>query len=72
MTEIPHGADLADVMHGEVPSFKNKKVGLSPEDFALAFVLGAMMLLPILEIVLRKTISEGVSNAPAIVQHLRG
>src|SRR5688572_1630212 len=29
-----------------------------------------MMLLPILEIVLRKAISQGVSNSPAIVQHL--
>lgn len=40
------------------------------EDVVLAIVLGAMMLLPILETVLRKLFSTGISNAPALVQHL--
>jgi C4-dicarboxylate transporter DctM subunit len=57
-------------LHGEIPSFKDKTVGLRPEDVVLAITLGLMMLLPILEIVLRKAISQGVSNSPAIVQHL--
>src|SRR5438093_1274003 len=39
-------------------------------DWMLATTLGAMMLLPILEIVLRKTLSRGISNEQAIVQHL--
>jgi C4-dicarboxylate transporter, DctM subunit len=39
-------------------------------DIVLAIALGAMMLLPILEIVLRKLFSTGISNQPAIVQHL--
>src|SRR5262245_20586612 len=43
---------------------------MRPEDVALAITLGLMMLLPILEIVLRKTISKGISNSPSIVQHL--
>jgi tripartite ATP-independent transporter DctM subunit len=40
------------------------------EDVVLAITLGAMMVLPILEIVLRKILSQGLSNEPAIVQHL--
>src|SRR5579859_178150 len=40
------------------------------EDTALAAVLAAMMLLPPLEILLRKTTGNGISNQPAIVQHL--
>jgi tripartite ATP-independent transporter DctM subunit len=40
------------------------------EDVVLAISLAAMMLLPIIEIVLRKTLSTGISNGPAIVQHL--
>jgi C4-dicarboxylate transporter DctM subunit len=40
------------------------------EDVALAVTLGAMMALPIIEIVLRKILSQGISNQPAIVQHL--
>lgn len=43
---------------------------LRVEDVVLAVVLGAMMLLPVLEIVLRRTISQGISNAPSLVQHL--
>lgn len=39
-------------------------------DYALALVLGAMMLLPLLEIVLRKTVHAGISNQTSIVQHL--
>jgi len=42
---------------------------LRVEDVALAIVLAAMMFVPILEIVLRKTIAQGISNAPALVQH---
>jgi C4-dicarboxylate transporter DctM subunit len=57
-------------LHGEIPSFKDKTVGLRAEDVILAITLGLMMLLPILEIVLRKAISQGISNSPAIVQHL--
>lgn len=40
------------------------------EDAALAVVLALMMLVPPVEIVLRKLIGQGISNAPAIVQHL--
>jgi tripartite ATP-independent transporter DctM subunit len=54
---------------GEIPPFKEHK-RLRVEDFALAITLGGMMLLPILEIVLRKAFSRGLSNEPAIVQHL--
>ena len=60
-------ADLA--LHGEIPPFHERK-RLRVEDWALAITLGLMMLLPILEIVLRKTVSRGISNAPSVVQHL--
>jgi len=40
------------------------------EDVVLATTLGAMMVLPILEILLRKLPSQGISNEPSIVQHL--
>ena len=40
------------------------------ENLALAAVLAAMMTLPILEAILRKTIKVGISNQTAIVQNL--
>lgn len=40
------------------------------EDAILAGVLALMMLIPIVEALLRRTISQGISNAPSIVQHL--
>ena len=40
------------------------------EDFVLALVLAAMMLLPPLEIALRRAVGAGISNSPSIVQHL--
>lgn len=43
---------------------------LRVEDVVLAIVLGAMMLIPVIEIILRKTTGEGLSNAPSVVQHL--
>jgi C4-dicarboxylate transporter, DctM subunit len=43
---------------------------LTIEDAALALVLGAMMLLPLIEILLRKGVGKGLSNTAAIVQHL--
>jgi len=52
-----------------MPPFQERK-RLRIEDGVLAATLGAMMLLPILEILLRKTLSRGISNEPAIVQHL--
>src|SRR5207247_6516323 len=55
--------------HGDIPPLHERK-RLRPEDWALATALGAMMLLPILEIVLRKTLSRGISNEQSIVQHL--
>ena len=70
MTEnTPVSEDVLE-QHPEIPAFKDARVGLRPEDIVLAVALGAMMLLPILEIVLRKLLSRGISNEPAIVQHL--
>lgn len=40
------------------------------EDLALALALGAMMILPLLEIVLRKLAHTGISGETALVQHL--
>ena len=60
-----HDAAIA----AELPPFHERK-RLRVEDWALAITLGLMMLLPILEIVLRKTTSRGISNEPSIVQHL--
>lgn len=40
------------------------------EALILALALGAMMTIPLLEIVLRKTLHIGISNQSAIVQHL--
>ncbi|HEU4994082.1 MAG TPA: TRAP transporter large permease subunit [Gemmatimonadaceae bacterium] len=62
--EAPGGIELPP----EIPPFHQQK-RLHVEDWALAITLGAMMLLPILEIVLRKTVSRGISNSPALVQH---
>ena len=39
------------------------------EDTLLSLVLAAMVLLPVLEITLRSTLSVGVANAAALVQH---
>ncbi|TVT47800.1 MAG: TRAP transporter large permease subunit [Denitromonas halophila] len=39
------------------------------EDTLLSLVLAAMVLLPVLEIALRNTLSVGVANAAALVQH---
>ena len=45
--------------------------GLSAiEDWALSVTLAAMVLLPLAEIVLRRTLRTGVEGAPLIVQHL--
>jgi len=41
-----------------------------PLEYLLAVVLGGMMLLPLLEILLRKTTHTGISNQTSIVQHL--
>jgi C4-dicarboxylate transporter DctM subunit len=65
----PHDVDDVAGYHGEVPAFQERRA-MRVEDYALATTLGLMMLLPILEIVLRRTISQGISNEPAIVQHL--
>jgi C4-dicarboxylate transporter DctM subunit len=62
-TELPEG------VAAELPPFHERK-RLGVEDWALAITLGAMMLLPILEIVLRKTVSRGISNEQSLVQHL--
>jgi tripartite ATP-independent transporter DctM subunit len=40
------------------------------EDYALALALGAMMLLPLLEALLRKLFHTGISGQTALVQHL--
>jgi len=40
------------------------------EDLVLSLVLGGMMVLPLLEALLRKTLHTGISNQTAIVQHL--
>jgi len=40
------------------------------EDLALALALGAMMMLPLLEILLRKLVHAGISGETALVQHL--
>lgn len=40
------------------------------ENVALAIVLAAMMVLPPLEALLRRTVGRGISNEPSIVQHL--
>jgi tripartite ATP-independent transporter DctM subunit len=53
----------------ETPPF-HERGRMRAEDVVLAITLGAMMVLPILEIVLRKVLSRGISNEPAIVQHL--
>jgi len=61
--------ELPEAVAAELPPFHERK-RLGVEDWALAITLGAMMLLPILEIVLRKTVSRGVSNEQSVVQHL--
>jgi tripartite ATP-independent transporter DctM subunit len=40
------------------------------EDWAISITLSAMVLLPLAEIVLRRTLHTGVEGAPLIVQHL--
>jgi tripartite ATP-independent transporter DctM subunit len=45
-------------------------VGRHPEDWALALALGAMTLIPVLELLLRATLRTGIFGAAAIVQHL--
>jgi C4-dicarboxylate transporter, DctM subunit len=39
-------------------------------DIGMSFVLAAIVLIPLLEAVLRKTLHTGISNAASIVQHL--
>src|SRR5262252_4938907 len=39
------------------------------EDLALSAVLGAMVLLPLAEIVLRGALGAGIANAATVVQH---
>src|SRR4051794_9461922 len=40
------------------------------EDVTIALALSAMVLLPVVEIVLRRTLHAGIQGAPLIVQHL--
>lgn len=69
-SSTPAAGDAATEFRGEVPPFKEEPGRLRAEDVVLAITLGAMMLLPILEIALRRLFSQGISNEPAIVQHL--
>ena len=56
-------------VHGDIPAFREARP-LRVEDVILAITLALMMFLPVIEIALRKLFNEGISNAPAIVQHL--
>lgn len=69
MTGAPSEGPAPDVQpSGPATTSVPRRLGI--EDVALAIALAAMMLLPILEIVLRKLFSQGISNQPSIVQHL--
>jgi tripartite ATP-independent transporter DctM subunit len=47
-----------------------RRLAAGAETHALALALGAMMLLPLVEIVLRKLLHTGISGETALVQHL--
>ena len=64
MTDAPVGA--LPPVESTLPAGRLARV----ENLVLAVVLAAMMTLPILEALLRKTIKVGISNQTAIVQHL--
>ena len=44
--------------------------GRQAEDIAMSLALGAMMLVPLIEAGLRKTLDTGIANSASIVQHL--
>jgi TRAP-type C4-dicarboxylate transport system permease small subunit len=62
------GGALADPLHGKPATVIRQRWHLG-EDSILAFILGTMIALPLLEIVLRQ-FSSGIPNAPEFQRHL--
>jgi len=66
---------VAKLQPGPVKSYRSTTVSLwkwlhSAENIALTLVLLGMVVLPLLEAVLRKTLHTGIVGEPSIVQHL--
>lgn len=58
----------APASRGELPRWT--KFICRGEDWLLALVLGAIVLLPLIEAVMRKTLDAGISGSATLVQHL--
>ncbi len=69
MSAVPAFQSIADG-RSSGSSGDMRPMAVRVEDIVLAIGLAAMMALPPLEVVLRKTVGRGISNQPSIVQHL--